>query len=250
FLSAQFPRRVRETLPYSAAALLVCVLAGVAGFAAVMADPETASAFIPETLRRHVESRMSSGEMDGPSLPLDLSPLLSSAILFNNVRVAVLSFGLGITAGLGTVCVLIQNGLLLGALAGIAARHEASAAFWALILPHGVIEMAAIFIAAGSGLKIAHALIAPGDLTRRDALVRAAREVTPLLLGAVSMLAVAALVEGFLTPAPVPDSVKLAFGGATLCLLVAYFALAGRGRHRDGRHDPARLESGLRGKQV
>jgi uncharacterized membrane protein SpoIIM required for sporulation len=230
FLSTEFPRRVREGLPYSGAALAICTLASLAAFASVLHRPEAASAFIPETLRRHLESRMGGEEIGETSLPFSLSPVLSSAILFNNVRVAVLAFGLGITAGLGTVYVLVQNGLMLGALAGMAEAQGVGVPFWALILPHGVIELAAIFISAGAGLRIARAVVAPGELCRREAIIVAARQAIPLVLGAVPMLVVAAFIEGFLTPAPVPAELKLAFGVLTFLLLVGYFTLAGRGR--------------------
>jgi uncharacterized membrane protein SpoIIM required for sporulation len=80
------------------------------------------------------------------------------------------AFGGGIVAGLVTVWVLIQNGLLLGMVMGLCVKYK----FWDIpvfIAGHGVIELTAIFIAGGAGLMIGKAILMPGDRRRIDALV-------------------------------------------------------------------------------
>jgi uncharacterized membrane protein SpoIIM required for sporulation len=147
----------------------------------------------------------------------------------NNIWVSFQAFAGGITFGAFTVYVLIQNGLVLGALgATLSTTAPRALRFWSLILPHGVIELMAIFIAAGAGLILGWSLIAPGNVSRWDALRKASRDALPLVGGVVAMLIVAGCIEGFITPSPLPARLKLAFAGLTAIGLTLYFSRAGR----------------------
>ncbi|MFQ6134145.1 MAG: stage II sporulation protein M, partial [Armatimonadota bacterium] len=178
FLGDEFPALFRRTLPYSSVAALLLLLPAIGAFGLVTARPEAAPALVPEAFLRALERR-GEEDMGGRGLPAQLSPVFSSAIMVNNIQVGFLAFGLGITAGLGTAYVLIRNGLLLGAVAGVASGQGSALGFWALILPHGIIELTAIFIAGGAGLRLGRAVINPGEHSRRDAIVVAARGAGP-----------------------------------------------------------------------
>lgn len=157
--------------------------------------------------------------------PVGLSEMLfgSSAIMTNNIGVSFGAFALGGTGGIGTAGLLFYNGVLLGDLAAIHARHGLSVQFWALILPHGVIELMAIFIGGGAGLLIARALVAPGPIGRRAALLLYGREAVELVLGCAFLLIPAGLIEGFVTPQmSIPPVAKIAVGVFTGCILFAY----------------------------
>ena len=223
FIGYQFPAVFRRTLPYSALAALLFLLPALGAFGVVTARPQAAPALIPEMFLRHLGKQGGEGEAER-GLPAGLSPALASAVMTNNMQVSFLAFGLGITLGLGTAYVLIQNGLLVGALAAVFTAKGMAVSFWALVLPHGIIELTAIFVAGGAGLRLGHAIINPGEHSRRDALVLAARDAGQLALGVVPMLVVAGIIEGFLTPAAAPDSLKLAFAALTVPLLVFYLA--------------------------
>ena len=75
---------------------------------------------------------------------------------------------------------------------------------------------------------MARALLAPGDLTRRDALVLAGRQAARLVGAAVLLLALAGTIEGLLSASDAPAPFKLATSGATVVLLILYLA---SGRH-------------------
>src|SRR3989449_6563306 len=113
-------------------------------------------------------------------------PVVASRIITNNVQVAFFAFAFGITAGIGTLLLLTLNGLFFGAVLGLFANYGLAGWLLTFVAGHGVLELTAIFIAGGAGLLVARALIAPGDLTRRDAPVlarrRAARAVAPARL--------------------------------------------------------------------
>lgn len=151
---------------------------------------------------------------DGASL------LFSSSLMVHNTRVAINSFALGLTAGVGTVAMLFFNGVVLGAIGANFHGWGLSTQLWALILPHGVPEIFAVLLAGGGGLILADALVRPGRRRRLDALRSRGRDALALSSMAAPLLVYAALVEGFFTPLEaVSDTAKLAFAGLSAVVL-------------------------------
>jgi uncharacterized membrane protein SpoIIM required for sporulation len=129
------------------------------------------------------------------------------------VRVAFLSFAFGITAGLGTIWVVLVNALMLGALSGAYQAAGKAGIFWSLVLPHGFLELVAICIAAGSGLRVGWAIVDPGDRSRIQALGEEARAAVLVVVGVVPAFIVAAFIEGYLTGTPLlPAAVEIGIG--------------------------------------
>jgi uncharacterized membrane protein SpoIIM required for sporulation len=93
---------------------------------------------------------------------------------------------------------------------------------------HGVIELTCIFIAGGAGLLIGSALLVPGDLSRSDALKSRGQEAGRLMMGVAVLLVVAGIIEGFISPAPIPAAIKFSVAGITGLALYSYLLLAGR----------------------
>jgi uncharacterized membrane protein SpoIIM required for sporulation len=153
------------------------------------------------------------------------SPTMSASIMTNNILLAFLAFAGGVTLGVYTLQLLISNGLILGGQAALYVNAGFGRDFWATIAPHGFIELAAIQIAAGAGLLMAAGILTPGRLRRRDALRRNGRRAAVLILGVASMLVVAALIEGFLSPQKFSVSIRLMFGGLTVIAMLLYFVL-------------------------
>jgi uncharacterized membrane protein SpoIIM required for sporulation len=146
----------------------------------------------------------------------------------NNILVSVNALALGVTAGLGTGFVLIRNGMMIGGLSAVATQYKVDLLFWAVILPHGIIELTAICFAGGAGFVLARAIYAPGDLPRRDALQIAGGEATRLMVGVVVMLIIAGLIEGFITPQPIHPLLKISFALLTAVLLLIYLNMRPR----------------------
>lgn len=228
FLTFDYPRLVRaHARPVLLAAALL--LGGVAaGYLLAYVDWPLARTFLPEALREGVGDRLAQGQ-GGGDLVADLAPLLSAGITTNNIQVALVAFAGGMTAGVLTAWSMLQNGLLLGALAGAAAKSGQALAFWSLIVPHGSLELPAIILAGGSGLVLARAILFPGDLPRAASLRAAAGEAVRVVLGALPLFVLAGLVEGFFTPSDTDPLLKLAVGAALTAAFVAYVTLAGRG---------------------
>lgn len=175
--------------------------------------------------------------------PRDPSPGLSTFFLVNNFRVAVTAFALGITL-LGTGAILLVNGANVGALAGTAHAVGEGWAFWSLILPHGLVELAAICIAAGAGLRVGWSLVDPGDRRRVHALQQEARAALLVIVGVLPAFAVAALLEGLLTDVTGLPALEVAVGVAAAAAYLAW--LAGWPRRRSASSPTGAGRSGPR----
>jgi uncharacterized membrane protein SpoIIM required for sporulation/uncharacterized RDD family membrane protein YckC len=219
----------RHRRPVTTAALLFLIPALV-GFGLLRERPAVAEEVLPETmLARAAEAPARQAEGVGyAETPSPYLPLVASQIIANNVQVAIGAFAFGITAGIGTVLLLVFNGLFFGAVLGHFANVGVAGWLLTFVAGHGVLELTAIFIAGGAGLLVARALIAPGDIARADALVVAGREAMKLIGAATCLLLLAGTIEGLLSASDAPAMLKLAVSFASGVLLVLYIQ-AGRG---------------------
>jgi uncharacterized membrane protein SpoIIM required for sporulation len=229
FVAYGFPAAFRRQWRAIALAAVFFFLPGVLAHVAVVVNQELAQLFVPEHAVQEVQKRAKEKIITGWGANTNFdsilsSPAISSYIMTNNIRVTIMALAMGVTAGIGTTLMLIQNGLLIGGLAGVATNENVDLLFWAVILPHGVLELTAICIAGGAGLILARAIYAPGDLPRRDAIRLAGTEAARLIVGVTLMLIIAGLIEGFITPQPLPPLLKIAFALLTGVLMILYLA--------------------------
>jgi uncharacterized membrane protein SpoIIM required for sporulation len=197
FVSHGYWRRVRERpVPLMISALLLFAPALLAGYWA-WRDPGHASGLVPSQYQSVTEPRAAGKDL---GVPLDEQATLATTIFTNNIMVAALAFAGGITLGFGTAYVLLQNGVMLGAVAGLAIGAGNSRPFFELITAHGVLELSCIVVAGAAGLRVGWAIVHPGYRRRSVALREEARAAVEILLGTAAWLVVAGLVEGFITP--------------------------------------------------
>jgi len=221
FYSQTYPQVFRETLPQTTLAFLIFAVAAVAACAVTLRDPAFAHRVLGAQMMETIERR----EMWTHSI-VTMKPLASSRIMTNNLFVAFAAFAYGVTAGVGTIWMMLLNGLLIGVI-GAATWHAGMAEqLWSFVAPHGVLELPAIFIAGGAGLEIARGMLFPGLLPRRESLARAGGRAAKLLLGTIPLLFVAGIIEGFLSPSEMPDWTKFLFAGVMFTALVVYLNMA------------------------
>jgi uncharacterized membrane protein SpoIIM required for sporulation len=158
-----------------------------------------------------------------------VEPQSSSAILTNNLSVSFVAFASGIVAGLGTLYMMFYNGLLLGVIGAACWLNSMSDQLWSFVAPHGVLELPSICIAGGAGLRLAHGLLFPGNLSRRDSLALGGAEASRLIVGVIPVLIVAGIIEGFFSPSGVRVAIKFAFAAALLTGFLFYLFAGGRG---------------------
>ena len=179
-------------------AIAAALLFGGALFAFVWgwADPDAAAGLVPGAF------------IDGADPPrgdrglsASESAAFSSQLFTNNIQVTFLAFAAGLLFAAGGAFLLLYNGLILGAVLGVAAANGNLGQLLALITAHGVLELSCIVVAGAAGLKMGWALVSPGALTRPAALAREARPAMAVVLGTAPWLVVAGLVEGYVSPA-------------------------------------------------
>lgn len=151
------------------------------------------------------------------------SPLMSSFIMTNNIKVTFFAFALGCLLGLGTMYILFYNGLILGAFFHLFFKHGLLVESYFTIMIHGTIELSCIFIAGGGGLLIGKAMVFPGLLPRRQALMQNGLVAIKLLLSTVPLLFLAGLLEGFVTRLPMPISLQAVILVASTGVLWWYY---------------------------
>lgn len=208
-LGEQYRMAARKTARYILVVAAILVMVWVPTELWVASSPSAQAALLPPEVREAIR-QSTSGQGD-----VTIDPAIVSAlILQNNVQVAFLAFALGITLGVGTIVVIVQNALLLGTVAGSFDAVGRSAMFWSLVLPHGFLELLAICIAGGAGLRMGWAVIDPGERPRVAALGEEAREAVLVIIGVIPAFGIAALIEGFVTGRTGMPALEVAIGAA------------------------------------
>jgi uncharacterized membrane protein SpoIIM required for sporulation len=151
----------------------------------------------------------------------------------NNALVAAMSLFLGVTL-VGTLYVMGQNTLNLGVVGGAMLGAGKANVFFGLILPHGMLELTAVFIAGGVGLRTGWAWVAPGVLPRGRALAEAGRAAGVVALGLAGVLLVSGVIEAFVTPSGLPTAVRISIGALAEIGFLTYVIVLGRRGVRAG----------------
>ena len=142
-------------------------------------------------------------------------------ITFNNIKVALMAFAMGVTAGLGTGATLFFNGLMLGSFQYFFYQQHVLAASVLTIWIHGTLEISAIVLAGTAGFVMAKGILFPGTHSRAESFRHAAREGGKLALGLVPIFMLAGFLESFVTrhtEMPVAASVTIIGGSAAFIL--------------------------------
>ncbi|HEY2824359.1 MAG TPA: stage II sporulation protein M, partial [Gemmatimonadales bacterium] len=229
-LLGDLPGAVVEARAYVLTAFLIFAATSSAGYLVLRERPDLAQRVLPAGIIARAEAggRDKEGGKGYAQAPSPYLPVMASSIIANNVQVAFLAFAFGVTAGVGTVVVLAFNGLFFGAVLALFANYSLAGWILTFVAGHGVLELTAIFIAGGGGLLIGKALVAPGDLTRRDALVVRGRVAIRMVGAAASLLLLAGTIEGLLSASDAPSVFKFLVSGASAVLLALYFSAGAR----------------------
>jgi uncharacterized membrane protein SpoIIM required for sporulation len=114
------------------------------------------------------------------------------------------------------------NGILLGVIATACHQASMSVKLWSFVAPHGSLELPAIVIAGGAGLRLAQGLLFPGIYRRGHSLALGSAEAVRLVGGVIPMLVVAGILEGFFSPSSAPVWLKFLAGGILFSGLVTW----------------------------
>ena len=225
FVSRDIPRSARASLPFTLAAFLLVLIPAIVSLISGLISPEIAASALPAAEREELIRRVPGGE-----IAPDVRAIAGPFIIANNIYVAVMAFGGGLTVGILTMYTLLETGAMLGTIFAVLITRGVAGNLLTFILGHGFLELSAIFFAGGAGLRFAWAIVHPGALYRRDALRLAGVQAIQVMFLVAATLMVAGLIEAFVSPTLLAAPLKLAIGLATGTLLWSYVLLGGNGR--------------------
>jgi uncharacterized membrane protein SpoIIM required for sporulation len=225
FLWIDFPRLIRENILYLVVSTSLFLMPAVGSFFAVVHDVKFAQLeiakghpLVSEDLWNTIQQKKL-----WTDAVQDSSPTAFSLIATNNIRISIMAFVFGVTFGIGTVYVLIFNGLSIGTVFGLCQAHGMAHKLSQFVAPHGVLELTAIFISGAAGLVIGKSLLFPGQLKRIDAFRTACKTALGLFAGTVPILFVAGCIEGFVSPrTDIPSDLKYLVSMCTGVFLMLY----------------------------
>lgn len=229
FLAVTVPAAFYRVRWWTVGVMTGFVLVAVVAALNVVSSPEAQAALgTPAQLEQYAEEQFAQYYTDQPGTSF------FAQVWTNNAWIAAQSVALGIT-GILPVLVLVQNAVAVGGAAAIMALHDGLGIFFQLILPHGLMELTAVFVAAGAGLKLFWAVVDPAGRPRARAVAEEGRALITVAIGLVGVLGVSGLVEGFVTPSTVlPWWLKIVIGAVVLAGYWLYVLVLGRRAVRDG----------------
>ena len=229
FLLADFPQLVRSQARSMWVATALFVLPLVGSFAVIQWHPDVIHMLMDNGAIASLEKMYNPAS---PNLGRDSGTdwMMFGYYIMNNISIGLRTFASGLLAGLGTVLVLLFNGLTIGAAAGHLQHIGHGDPFWRFVCGHGAFELTAIVIAGGAGLQLGMKLLAPGRRRRIDALVEGGIIGARLCLGVAAMLLVAAFIEAFWSSiAAAPAWGKYSVAAVLWTLVFVWLWRGGRG---------------------
>jgi uncharacterized membrane protein SpoIIM required for sporulation len=189
----------------------------------VAGNPEVQSAIgTPRDIDELVNHDVSSYYSDHPALSFALQ------VWVNNSWVAAKCIGFSVVLGLPIPFVLFQNAANLGLIAGLMFHAGKGGILLGLLLPHGLLELTAVFLAGAVGMRLGWSVIAPGDRPRGQVLAEQGRGVVAVAVGLVGVLLVSGLIEALVTPSPLPTFVRVGIGITAEVAFLSYIVYFGR----------------------
>lgn len=204
---------------------LLFVVFFLLGIASSTLEPDFARVILGDEYVDKTLEHIASGDPFGVYKEGD-SFVMFLAIAWNNIRISLMMFGLGISLGIGTFWFLFKNALMVGVFEHLFYSHHLGKDFFLVVFIHGTLELSAVVVAAAAGFVLARALIFPGTFSRPASLRKAAPDAVKIILSQVPVLLIAAFFESYVTRhTEMPTAMSLLILGASLTLMLGYFVV-------------------------
>ena len=229
FFLRHFPAAVYRARWWWVGAGAGFVIVAVALAAWVAHNPDVqGSIATPEEVRQLVDQDFASYYSSHPA------GAFAAQVWTNNAWLSALAIASGVLLGIPIPYLLWQNAANVGLIAGLMAAHGRLDLFFGLVLPHGLLELTAVFIASGVGLRLGWTIIAPGDRPRGAAVASQGRAAIGVAVGLVAVLLVSGVIEAFVTPSGLPTWARVGIGLAVWVGFLAYVVVLGGRAARAG----------------
>jgi len=234
FFARDLPAAVRAARWHLLIAAVSIIVGVAAGFLLAVQDESWVSTLVPSGLAggrgpSSTRADLYDKEIFAPWPGFAVSFGVFANMLFShNTAVGLLSFGLGLAAGVPSVMLMAYQGLVLGAFLALHYNRDLTVDFLGWLSIHGVTELTAIALFAAAGLVIAEKLLFPGRYSRIESLALHGRQAGYIAVGAVLMLFVAGILEGGCRQLVASTPGRFAIAFATAVFWFGYFRYAGR----------------------
>jgi uncharacterized membrane protein SpoIIM required for sporulation len=239
FFVYELPAAVRSARWHILIAALALFVGVIAGFLLVVQDESWFTSFVPSGLSdgrgpSSTRAELHDKEIFAPWPGAVQSFGLFAGVLFNhNTLVGIMTFGLGMGAGIPTMLLTVYQGLPIGAFVALHYNRDLTVDFLGWLSIHGTSEIGGLLLFAAGGLVIAEKMLFPGKYSRLENLALHGRLAAQMAVGAVLMLFAAAFIEGGLRQLVQSTPLRFTIGFGVGALWLAYFSLTGRGRNHD-----------------
>ncbi len=238
FFAVTFPAAVWHARRFVAASALCLLVPALATGTWVATSDRAVEASGPEAAREaYLEEDFEAYYSSEPAAQF------ATEVTVNNIQVSFLAFASGILLCLGGAFLLAYNGAQVGVAGGLFVSAGEAAKFFGLILPHGLLELTAVIIAGAAGMQMGWAIIAPGDVTRGEALAEAGKRAVVIVMGLTLAFVVAGTIEGFVTGSGLTTTLRVGIGVSVEAAFLLYVVA-------QGRRAAARGETGLLGERT
>jgi uncharacterized membrane protein SpoIIM required for sporulation len=228
FYLEDFPKTFRETFNYTLFAFVIFTATAILSFFLAYTDYNFVQVAGLDWVRHCALNNQKWWEKINFA-----NQVASSTIITNNIMVTFRAFAYGAFLGVGSIYILVFNGMLLGGVFGTCYATNPTFAneLLTFVIGHGVIELSCIFIAGGAGTMIGHSIVAPGELKRIEALKEAGMKTIRLIFGCAFLLVIAGIIEGFVSPSSLPTWFKFFVGISSGTAMYSYLFLLGKAKN-------------------
>lgn len=229
FLSDGFPALLRERAAFFYVALALFAIPFLVSMIVAAVDPVRAELLTDKMALEHASESYSQKFYDEMDRRYgEERTLMAGFYVKHNIGIAFQCFSRGVLFGIGSVVTLLFNGISLGAVTGYLINQGLGNNFFSFAISHGSFELTAIVVAGAAGLLLGWGMVHPGQYSRLQSLRVHGLDAVKLACGAGFMLAVAALIEAYFSPSPLPDAVKYTVGTLLWILVFMYLRFGGR----------------------
>jgi uncharacterized membrane protein SpoIIM required for sporulation len=229
YFRVTFPAAVYDRRWWVLGTALGFFVIAVALGAWIVADPSVSGALLPpESVRSLCERDFADYYSSHPA------GSFAAQVWTNNVWVSATAICFGALLGIPTLLAIADNAVNVGVNGGYMTSCGQAHQFYTLILPHGMLELTAVFIAGAAGLRMGWRVLAPGPRRRVEALAEEGRAAVGIAVGLILVLGVSGMLEAFITPSGLPPAARLAIGATVEALFLAWMWIWGRAAAQRG----------------
>ncbi|MEY5047561.1 MAG: hypothetical protein RLZZ175_920 [Bacteroidota bacterium] len=144
----------------------------------------------------------------------------------NNIRVSLLTFVSGLLAGIGSLGIMIQNGIMVGVFQYFFYERDLLLTSFLTIWMHGAFEICSIIIAGTAGMVLGSGMLFTGTYSRFLSFRYSALASLRIITGVIPFIIVAGFIEGFLTRyTDIHPIVKAVFIFSCFAFMAFYFII-------------------------